>query len=150
MNNRLMKNYLPTRRAFTLVEILIVVVILGILAAIVIPQVGSTVSESQTSSLRMNLNTIRKQIEFYKNQHAGLPSLENIDLQLTSFTDGNGNTNDVKTPVFKFGPYLRNIPNNPYTGRKDISTDEVGTSDWFYDPATGKFHANDTDESRAY
>ncbi|MHC5008992.1 MAG: type II secretion system protein, partial [Planctomycetota bacterium] len=57
------------RQAFTLIEILIVVVILGILAAIVIPQFTDASMEAASSNLRSQLQTIRSQIELYNVQN---------------------------------------------------------------------------------
>jgi len=61
------------RQAFTLIEILIVVVILGILAAIVIPQFTDASMEAASSNLRSQLQTIRSQIELYNVQHPATP-----------------------------------------------------------------------------
>ncbi len=58
------------RRAFTLIEILIVVVILGILAAIVIPQFTDASQDAMESSLSSQLQTIRAQIELHDVQQA--------------------------------------------------------------------------------
>ena len=57
------------RHGFTLIEILIVVVILGILAAIVIPQFTDAAAEASRSNLQSQLQTIRSQIELYNVQH---------------------------------------------------------------------------------
>lgn len=54
------------RSAFTLVEILIVVIILGILAAIVVPQFTSASEDAQISNTETQLSTIRNQIELYR------------------------------------------------------------------------------------
>jgi len=63
-----------TNRAFTLIEILIVVVILGILAAIVIPQFTSASDDAQNSSVQSQLQTVRGQIELYNVQQNGYPA----------------------------------------------------------------------------
>jgi len=60
---------MQAKRGFTLVEILIVVVILGILAAIVIPQFTQASTEAKANSLCSDLQTMRSQIELYKVQH---------------------------------------------------------------------------------
>ncbi len=62
-----------TQRAFTLIEILIVVVILGILAAIVIPQFTDASQDAQASSVQSQLQTVRGQIELYNVQIGSYP-----------------------------------------------------------------------------
>ena len=65
------------RRGFTLVEILIVVIILGILAAIVIPQFTNASQNARESSLQSTLQTLRSQIQLYKLQHGdSLPAAD--------------------------------------------------------------------------
>ncbi|MDX2114401.1 MAG: prepilin-type N-terminal cleavage/methylation domain-containing protein, partial [Planctomycetota bacterium] len=59
------------RSGFTLVEILIVVVILGILAAIVIPQFTSASQEAIKGALQSQLQTISSQVELYRVRNAG-------------------------------------------------------------------------------
>ena len=64
---------------FTLVEILIVVIILGILAAIVIPQFTNASTDARKNSTTSLLQTIRSQIELYKLQHKdAIPKLHSI------------------------------------------------------------------------
>ena len=53
-------------KAFTLVEILIVVVILGILAAIVIPQFTNASQDAQRGNIQTQVQSIRNQIELYR------------------------------------------------------------------------------------
>ncbi len=89
-----------TRRAFTLIEILIVVVILGILAAIVIPQFTDASEDAMDASVRSTLQTIRSQIELYNIQNPA--SAYNAATNLTSFW----------TPLLE-GNYLQSAPKNP-------------------------------------
>ena len=56
------------RKAFTLIEILIVVVILGILAAIVIPQFTDASDQANVASMKSQLQTMRSQIELFRIQ----------------------------------------------------------------------------------
>ena len=68
----------PTRqlkRAFTLIEILIVVVILGILAAVVVPQFTNAADDANDAAVRSQLQTLRGQIELYRAQQDGDPLL---------------------------------------------------------------------------
>ena len=92
--NRIRKN----RRGFTLIEILIVVVILGILASIVVPQFSNASQEATASSIRSQLQTIRGQVELLRVRNAGaLP---------TSF-------DDLIMPPDGQQPYLSQLPNIP-------------------------------------
>ena len=59
------------RGAFTLVEILIVVVILGILAAIVVPQFTNASEDAQAGNVATQLSTIRNQIELFRARNSG-------------------------------------------------------------------------------
>jgi len=117
---------------FTLVEILIVVIILGILAAIVIPQFTSASQDARKNSLTSQLQTIRSQIELYKLQHLDkLPSTligSSPDWsQLTNRSDNTGATGTATT--LQFGPYLQSAPTNSLNGQTAlavVSADVVG------------------------
>ena len=109
-------------KGFTLVEILIVVVILGILAAIVIPQFTNASEAAKSSSLQSQLQSIRSQIELYKNQHNDdVPDLTTANwAQFTLFTDVAGTTGTAKDttadPPVIYGPYMQKPAVNPFTG----------------------------------
>ena len=89
-----------TRRAFTLIEILIVVVILGILAAIVIPQFTDASEDAMDASVRSQLQTIRGQIELY-----------NIQNPATAY--GPAEPPATCWDKLLFGNYLQMRPKNP-------------------------------------
>lgn len=121
------------KKGFTLVEILIVVVILGILAAIVIPQFTSASESAKGSSLQSQLQTIRSQLELYQVQHNGnYPTVAQMWGNLTGKTDVAG---AVSAAADAFGPYLQQAPKNPFTNKAVVGTD--GTADWSYNATTG-------------
>lgn len=140
------------QQGFTLVELLIVVIILGILAAVVIPQFNTAASESKEAALASNLATIRQAVEMYKVQHGDLFPGSTITTQLTTKTDGNGLT----TGTLLYGPYLRNsFPKNPtFTGTAALADDVTvvttgpsaadGSTGWVYNSVDGTFKANTT------
>ena len=111
-------------KGFTLVEILIVVVILGILAAIVIPQFTSASESARASSLASQLQTVRSQLELYQVQHNGNnPTLTTNWDQFTGQTNQAGSTSGTG-----FGPYMQQAPRNPFTGGTTVAT--TATADW--------------------
>ena len=59
------------RRAFTLIEILTVVVIIGLLAALVVPNLTTTAEDAARSTARSQLAAVRSQIELYKLRNGG-------------------------------------------------------------------------------
>ena len=128
-------------RGFTLVEVLIVVIVLGILAAIVVPQFSRASDDANLSALKTNLQTIRAQLELYKIQHNGsYPTLAAFTAQLTAGTDITGAAGTT------YGPYLLTIPTNPFSNVSTVTntTPPAATLGWFYDQATGEFRANDS------
>jgi general secretion pathway protein G len=157
-----------TRKAFTLVEILIVVIILGILAAIVIPQFTEASTEAKQSSLVSNLQTLRSQVGLYKIQHndvlpgvtAGTPdsapaSDAEIIRCLTTTTKIDGSAWNVGDADQKFGPYMQVVPENPFItvdGTASFSFASglpaaLDSSHWYIDTDTGAVYANDSFET---
>jgi general secretion pathway protein G len=141
------------RSAFTLVELLIVVVILGIMAMIVIPQFSNASHQARETTLKDDLRYLRTQVSVYKAQHRdsapGSGSGVFLD-QMTMPTDEQGNTNATTSPTYKFGPYLLVMPHNPlngldtikYSTSADVTADVDDTTGWIYNIATQQFAAN--------
>jgi len=132
------------RSAFTLVEVLIVVVIMAILAATIIPQFTDSTKDAKASTGKFNLHTLRSQIELYRTQHNGAsPSATLVELTQQTDTSGAAGT----TSAFPYGPYLREIPANPFTNSKTVKTTTnnpaavgdvtSGGGGWLYNTTTG-------------
>ena len=64
------------QRGFSLVEVLIVAVMIGILAMIVVPKFMGAQEDARESALETDLATARKQIEYYTFQHGRGPHLD--------------------------------------------------------------------------
>ena len=101
-----------TRNAFTLIEILIVVVILGILAAVVIPQFSNAADSANEATVKTQLQTLRSQIELYRAETGTDPALN----------AANG-WSDMIT-----GGYLPGPPKNPIAGESSFGS--AATDGW--------------------
>jgi general secretion pathway protein G len=114
-----MPHKLNRSRAFTLVEILIVVMILGILAAIVIPRFTTASNEARTNALRSEMQNLRKVVALFKEQHGRLPDLVPDWDEFTQQTTTAGKT---------YGPYLHRMPRNMRNGRSNVVDGVPGTA----------------------
>jgi len=151
------------RKGFTLVEVLIVVVILGILAATVLPQFTAASNDAKESALRQDLQMLRAQIQMYKHQHDGaIPGTTSTQVaqKLTLSSKVDGTTAAVGTAGYPYGPYIvGQLPPNPYNGGRGIKvvtgtvstvavdaaaldgTEKVG---WVFSTDLGEIKANTT------
>lgn len=131
------------QKGFTLVELLIVVIILAILAAIVVPQFASTTNDARDSAADSTLAGLRAAIDLYYQQHnntypgantavpsascsgtsgtgvatggAGTTATTAFMEQLSLYTDAAGGACSVRDATnHRFGPYLK---------KSDIPTD---------------------------
>ncbi len=105
-------------RAFTLVELLIVIVVLAVLAAIVIPKFGDSSTRSRESSLKSNLQVVRGAVELFKTDTGAYPAAV-ADLAGASAPasgkDATGTTKAITATDYK-GPYVASVPNDPISG----------------------------------
>jgi type II secretion system protein G len=106
-----------TKRAFTLIEILIVVVILGILAAIVIPQFTDASEDAMLSSVKSQLQTLRSQVELYRVKNGGVAS----DLVAQQWADLVDND------------YIQQAPINPFNDSTTVAGAAGAGVGWIWD-----------------
>jgi general secretion pathway protein G len=120
------------RKGFTLIEILIVVIILGILAAIVIPQFASTADSARLSNVQSTIQSTQSQIELYNLQMGSYPAT--ISALLSNATNGQGQV---------VGPWLKEMPKNPFisvaAAQSSVADTPTSGTGWFYVSTNGSF-----------
>lgn len=160
----------PGRAAFTLIEMLIVIIILGILAMVIIPQITTSTDDAKLNTLRTNLGAMRNAVELYYAQHnsaypgdavpatkpaAVVTTADAMVAQLTRYTDVAGNISNTKSTTFAFGPYVKGVALglNPFNNKSDVTMDTTttdittktsgGNTGWKFYSKTGVLMAND-------
>jgi len=93
---------------FTLIEIMVVVIIIGILAAIVAPNVIGRVDDAQITKAKAEISNIENALKFYRLDNFAYPSTEQgIDALVTQ-------PNDPTIRNWKPGGYLDRMPRDPW------------------------------------
>ena len=150
-------------RAFTLIEILVVVVLLGVLAGVVLPLIAGGAMSARESALASDLQLLRRYVLIYKGQHKEVaPGYPNGDTtvapteaafveQMTMSSNSSGQTAAVGTPGFERGPYLMRMPVNPLNDLDTLQLLADGANfpangddshGWIYKPATAEIRAD--------
>jgi general secretion pathway protein G len=139
------------KAAFTLIELMIVVAILGILAAIVLPEFQSHTQQAKEAAAKDNLRILRDVIERYAIDHNGVPP-------------GYLNDDPTQTPsgirffiqITKNNKYMTDMPKNPFNNRYQtcivndndsfptsaVTVSEGGGYGWIYQPSTKMIKLN--------
>jgi len=128
------------KKGFSLVELVIVVALLGIMAAIVVPQFQSQSARAKKAVAQDHLRILRSSIELYTVQHRGVPPGYENDNPLST-----PSSSVFLTQMMINGSYFRKMPANPYNNLDSIlmvgnyETFPGGAVDgygWIYQPAT--------------
>ena len=126
------------RRGFTLIELVVVVLVMGILAAVAAPKMFDTATTAKGNASRQSLIVIRDAIELYKAQNGAYPG---------QTATGTALADDLK-PFIK-GPFPKAVirgssANASVKYGATTSAEATPTTDWIYDKTDGSFIINDT------
>jgi general secretion pathway protein G len=151
---------------FSLIEILIVVVVLGILAAVIVPQFGNSGEIARHAATIQYLQSIRQQIDLYRNQHLGkYPGVADADpdvvfveqMTLPTNVVGERSANSDQgfgDPNYPLGPYIPNVISpNPFNKSRRVKTvtafpaeppggSGVFDPGWIYEITSGRMKIN--------
>ena len=108
----------PQKNAFTLVELLIVIIIIAVLAAILIPKFADSGLRSKEAALKADLKVLRNAVELFRVDTSAYPDVLD-DLAATSSPangrDSSGSSKVITATDWK-GPYLHAVANDPVSG----------------------------------
>ncbi|MHC4125209.1 MAG: type IV pilin protein [Planctomycetota bacterium] len=146
------------KKGFSLVELMIVVAVLGILAAVVLPAFQGHVAEARSAAAKDILRVLRSTIMLYATEHNGVapgyassdtsqtPNYAYYGWQIMWVTNEDGQWAAPGTPGnYPFGPYFSKLPENPFNNNwmplmidntADFPAEATGTNGFIYKPFT--------------
>lgn len=108
-NNKARRFIFRRSRGFTLIEIMVVVVIMGILAALVVPKLMGRTDDARIVAAKQDISTIMQALKLYKLDNMHYPSTEqgvqSLIVKPTSGPSANG---------WKTGGYIDKLPKDPW------------------------------------
>lgn len=142
--------------AFTLIELLAVIVILGLLAALILPQFGYASDDARRNTAVAIVRTLRSQFELYRANYDAHPSIADGSSDWGFMTRVG---TDPRDPSRRIGPYLSETPANPLVTVAKSRTIAVGdfasvdkpqgsyNAGFVFDSGTGRIWATNQDGS---
>lgn len=99
------------QRGFTLIEIMVVVVIMGILAALVVPKLMGRADDARITAAKQDISTLMSALKLYKLDNHRYPTTEQGLQALVSKPTGGPAANGWKS-----GGYVDKLPKDPWGG----------------------------------
>jgi general secretion pathway protein G len=121
-------------KGFTLVELIVVVLILGILAAVAAPKFFDTATDARQSGTKQSLNVLRDAIELYRSQNGSYPPAATFVAALQPY---------LKGPFPKVQIGANQNANVAASTQDPISTAETGGAGWAYNQTSGDIVVNE-------
>lgn len=133
-----MKIRVYRRRGFTLIELVVVVLILGIISAVAAPRMFNTMTSAKQNSARQSCQIVRAAIEMYRSQdplNGNPPTPSTLALSLAPFLKG-------PFPAAPIGINAGSLAVGASTGTTGLTATSTGEG-WIYNATTGDFGLND-------
>lgn len=131
---------------FSLIELVVVVMILSIIAAIALRRVSGYADQSSANAARQDVSVLQLAIERYRAEHGNYPDAAKFVEQLTAYSDVFGATSNERVAPFIYGPYIRKmppVPLGPARGSAKVATAPADDVGWVYDPVSGEIAPNE-------
>jgi len=122
------------RAGFSLVELVVVVLILGILAAVAAPRMFDTANDARMNGTKQSLAVVRDAIELYKAQNGSFPPAATLATAVKSMIKG-------PFPAVQIG--ANQNADVVASTQNPIASAEAGAAGWAYNQTTGEIVVND-------
>lgn len=111
MNQTTAINSMRNQRGFTLIEVMVVVVILGILAGIVVPKLLDRPEEARRTKAELQIKSLEEALALYKLDNGSFPSTDQGLVALVTKPETG------RVPIkYREGGYLKKVPKDPWGG----------------------------------
>ena len=142
---RLSRNYFHSNAGFTLIEVMVVVVILSILAAIVIPRIMDRPDQARIVKAKQDIRAMESALNLYKLDNFNYPT---TDQGLEALV--RAPTIVPEPPNWKSGGYIDRLPKDPWGNEYQyISPGQNGEIDLYSLGADGQLGGESTSEDIA-
>jgi type II secretion system protein G len=115
------------RKAFTLIEVLVVITIIGILIAFLAPRLLNFQDKGRETAVKAVMHSLELSIESYNMENQTYPVAKNAGVK------------SLCENYLMVGGYISAVPQNPFTGVEYTDADLAGKIVYNYDDATGKY-----------
>ncbi|TWU49791.1 type II secretion system protein [Rubripirellula reticaptiva] len=126
-----------SRNAFSLIEMVIVILIMGIIAAVAAPRMFDTAKSAEENTTRQQLAVMRNAIEMYRARNATYPAVNDLPNAMATMLNG-----PFPTPMVGTARGVAGVLYDSTTTDVAAAVDVNANAGWVYKPHNGSLRLN--------